>query len=103
MALAIQGTPWWRTGPRGAVPRPPPPRLVTRSPRARAYPTGPRLETTISFRRSGTGQGYPDARRRNATRRPPRRDGPEPRSGRRDDRELGALGVVPGKAVEEHE
>jgi len=51
MALAIHVTSCCATSPRSAVTRPPPPRFVMRSPSGeRAYDTGPRFATTISFR-----------------------------------------------------
>ena len=46
-------TSWWETRLRSAVTRPPPPRRATRLPSSsRKNETGPRLETTISLRRS---------------------------------------------------
>src|SRR5439155_8997995 len=61
IALAIHVTWWCETRLRRAVTRPPPPRRAVRLPAApRAKVTGPRLETTISFRcREATAQAYP--------------------------------------------
>src|SRR5829696_1069632 len=53
MALAIQVTSCMATRLRSAVTSPPPPRLATRPPStSRSKVTGPRLETTINFRRA---------------------------------------------------
>ena len=55
LALAIHVTSCCSRSPRRAVTRPPPPRRSIRAPcSSRSYETGPRFETTISGRLSGT-------------------------------------------------
>src|SRR4051812_21548746 len=59
MALPIQVTSCWVTRPRKAVTSPPPPRLTTRAPAAsRAYDSGPRFATMMSFRGPATRGPY---------------------------------------------
>src|SRR5581483_5308732 len=67
IAAAIHVTSWWSSSPRKAVTSPPPPRFSIRAPSpSRSYVTGPRFETRISRRRSGTAPlqplGEPEAR-----------------------------------------
>src|SRR5919201_6144551 len=77
---------------RSAVTRPPPPRRATRSPcSSRPKETGPRLETTISFRRT----------RPKAIRAASGETGLRGSGRRADDRELGPGGVVAEQLVEE--